>query len=240
MGQFVLDDQLVAYRLRQSKRAKRISIRFDGMGVFEIVYPRGAGCLDAAQILAPHQGWMRKTLQKHQRDQQKCPLPRRYIDGARLPYLGDCLTIALEAGDPGSISTRQESQKLVINAPPKLLADEDAIKSAVQAFYRRQAKAFLPERAHELAQRHGFHFNQLRVKNQKTRWGSCSAKRNLNFNLRLMMTPPPAIDYVIMHELCHLRYLNHGRDFWQLLRELCPDVDRWRQWFKRNGRSLVF
>ena len=86
---------------------------------------------------------------------------------------------------------------------------------------------------------HGFKYEKVRIKNQKTRWGSCSSKRNLNFNMRLMMAPDEAIDYVIIHELCHLRELNHTPAFWRLVEACCPNFRHWRDWFKKYGASLI-
>jgi len=94
-------------------------------------------------------------------------------------------------------------------------------------------------RAEELAHKHGFKFARVRIKNQKTRWGSCSAKRNINLNMRLMMAPDGAIDYVIIHELCHLRELNHSAAFWALVESYCPEFRHWRAWFRQHGPSLI-
>ena len=87
---------------------------------------------------------------------------------------------------------------------------------------RAQAKAELPPRLAELAARHGFSYNRLTIKNNVSNWGSCSAKGNINLNLRLVTLPPELRDYVLLHELCHLQYLNHGPQFHALLEQVCP------------------
>ena len=102
------------------------------------------------------------------------------------------------------------------------------------------AAEYMPARVAELAAIHGFDYAVVRIKNQKTRWGSCSAKGNINLNLRLMMAPDPVIDYVIIHELCHLRELNHSLAFWALVESCCPDYRRWRNWLKQLGPCLIF
>lgn len=88
---------------------------------------------------------------------------------------------------------------------------------------REEAKAFLPGRLRELAGRHGFEFNQVRIKHNVSNWGSCSSKGNINLNLNLMRLPEHLRDYVMLHELCHLRQMNHGPEFHALLESLCPD-----------------
>ena len=88
---------------------------------------------------------------------------------------------------------------------------------------RRQAKEVLPQRLEELAQQYGFEYNSVRIKHNVSNWGSCSAKKNINLNLNLVRLPEELRDYVMLHELCHLRYLNHGPGFHALLESLCPE-----------------
>mgnify|MGYP002624001249 FL=1 len=88
---------------------------------------------------------------------------------------------------------------------------------------RRQAKAYLPGRLAELSAQHGFNYNQVRIKHNVSNWGSCSSKGNINLNLNLMRLPAELQDYVMLHELCHLKYLNHGPEFHALLETVCPD-----------------
>ncbi len=88
---------------------------------------------------------------------------------------------------------------------------------------RRQAKAYLPGRLAELAAQHGFSYNQVRIKHNVSNWGSCSVKKNINLNLNLMRLPAELQDYVMLHELCHLKYMNHGKEFHALLESVCPN-----------------
>ena len=88
---------------------------------------------------------------------------------------------------------------------------------------RIQAKAALPPRLAELAALHGFTYNNVRIKHNVSNWGSCSELGNINLNLNLMRVPEHLRDYVMLHELCHLRYMDHGPEFHALLEEVCPD-----------------
>jgi predicted metal-dependent hydrolase len=88
---------------------------------------------------------------------------------------------------------------------------------------RAQAKAALPPRLAELAALHGFTYNKVRIKHNSSNWGSCSELGNINLNLNLMRLPEQLRDYVMLHELCHLRYMNHGPEFHALLESVCPD-----------------
>jgi predicted metal-dependent hydrolase len=95
------------------------------------------------------------------------------------------------------------------------------VNARVEAM-RAQAKAQLPPRLAELAAQHGFTYNRVFIKNNVSNWGSCSSRKNINLNLRLVALPEELRDYVILHELCHLRHLNHGPEFHALLEQICP------------------
>ena len=96
-------------------------------------------------------------------------------------------------------------------------------ETAEVARLRAEAKAYLPVRLRELADSFGFVYNSVRIKHNSSNWGSCSAKGNINLNLNLMRLPADLRDYVMLHELCHLRYLNHGPEFHTLLESVCPN-----------------
>ncbi len=102
---------------------------------------------------------------------------------------------------------------------------------------RAAAKACLPVRLRELAAQYGFEFNQVRIKHNVSNWGSCSSKKNINLNLNLMRLPAELRDYVMLHELCHLREMNHGPQFKALLESVCPDWQRLRTELK--GYRLI-
>jgi len=97
---------------------------------------------------------------------------------------------------------------------------------------RKAAKAYLPGRLRELAAQNGFTVNQIRIKHNVSNWGSCSTKGNINLNLNLMRLPAELQDYVMLHELCHLRYMNHGPEFHALLESVCPDHKSLRRQLK--------
>ena len=95
-------------------------------------------------------------------------------------------------------------------------------ETAEVAELRKQAKEYLPGRLAELAALYGFSYNQIRIKHNVSNWGSCSSKGNINLNLNLMRLPSELRDYVMLHELCHLRHMNHGPKFHALLESVCP------------------
>ena len=101
------------------------------------------------------------------------------------------------------------------------------------------AKADLTERTCRLAAQAGVDFGRVTIRSQRTRWGSCSSKGNLNFNCLLMLCPEPVRDYVVIHELCHRIHMDHSAAFWAEVEKLCPDYRLHRRWLKENGTALL-
>lgn len=98
------------------------------------------------------------------------------------------------------------------------------------------AKQVIPQRVAFFARQMDVTYGRITIRNQKTRWGSCSQAGNLNFNCRLMKMPPEVLDYVVVHELCHRKQMNHSRTFWEEVEKVLPDYRVTRQWLKQNGR----
>ena len=167
-------------------------------------------------------------------------------------------TIAVEVRDSGVIvrapnrTTKKEADAFVakhaswIQRQQEKLAQRHAAAASLPkltdeelAQLRRRASEYIPGRVGYYAQRMGLTYGRITLRMQKTRWGSCSAKKNLNFNILLMLTPPEVIDSVIVHELCHLREMNHSARFYALVRAAYPEYDRWNKWLKKNGVLIM-
>ena len=102
-----------------------------------------------------------------------------------------------------------------------------------------KAVEFIPKRVEYFAGKVGVSYGRITIRNQKTRWGSCSSKGNLNFNCLLMLTPPEIIDYVIVHELCHRKEMNHSVRFWSEVAKVLPDYKKRRKWLNDNGGVII-
>jgi predicted metal-dependent hydrolase len=111
-------------------------------------------------------------------------------------------------------------------------------RKALIAFYRKSAKEYLTLRTAELATKHGFIYSKLSITSAKTRWGSCSSKKNISFSYLLIKAPAHIIDYVILHELAHTKILNHSPSFWKKVAEICPGYKEAKNWLKKYGREL--
>lgn len=102
-----------------------------------------------------------------------------------------------------------------------------------------QAAQYIPPRVAMYAERVGVSYGRITIRHQRTRWGSCSTKGNLNFNCLLMLTPPEVTDYVIVHELCHRKEMNHSTRFWALVASLLPDYTEQKRWLREHGGVII-
>lgn len=107
-----------------------------------------------------------------------------------------------------------------------------------QKLSKETAREALEQKLRYYAPKMGVTYGRISVKDQKTRWGSCSSEGNLNFNWRLIMAPPGVMDYVVVHELAHRKEMNHSRNFWKVVEEIMPDYQKYRKWLKENGNIL--
>ena len=240
MPSIEIDGQQVDYTVRCSRRAKGISIKISLENGLEVVYPHGAHCLTAEEALRAKSRWIIANMSRA-RAENGDRFRRIYAEGESFLIRGKPfalrLSTSLELEEPAA---RLSGDRFEVRLPPSpSMPNHETLRAAVTNFYRLLAKTHLPPRAAQLAAEFGFTYNTLRIKNQKTRWGSCSAKGNINLNLRLMMAPNDAIDYVIIHELCHLKELNHSPEFWRLVETLCPDYRKRKAWFENNRAQLI-
>ena len=220
----------VRYSIRRSARARRMSLRvLPGIGL-EVVLPRGFSLREASTLVRRNQGWVLRSLDRLKvSDVQRIEL----ADGASLPFIGTTLTLRV-AGAASRNSARRNGDILTVSltagTPPA---------AAVENWYRAQAKKLATERAAVHAVALGVEFGRITIKDTRSRWGSCSSKGNLNFSWRLLLGPEAVLDYVIAHEVAHLKELNHSPAFWAHVATLCPDFKTHRAWLRKHGRELA-
>ncbi|HEY6523963.1 MAG TPA: SprT family zinc-dependent metalloprotease [Solirubrobacteraceae bacterium] len=213
----------IDYRVRRSERARRIRVNVDGDGV-EVVLPRRAAEREAAAAVRELEPWIRRRLSELAHAQQAVA-----ARGDAVPYLGELLQVR---ADPGR--TRVHRRGAVLWAP----AGAER-KPALERWYRRAARAEIAPRLEHACALAGLSYSKLTIRGQRTRWASCSRSGAMSFNWRLLLAPEAVLDYVVWHEVCHLKVMDHSPRFWALLARWCPDYREQSRWLRRHGQTLV-
>jgi predicted metal-dependent hydrolase len=192
--------------------------------------PRGGSLEFARQFAASRRGW----LEKQWRIQEARPAPPPVLrPGMEAMLRGR--RVALEARErDGRLEIWFDNQRVQAGAPTENL--RPALEEHLRALARRE----LAERAEELARQHGASVRRVVVRNQKSRWGSCSVRGTISLNWRLVQVPETVRDYIILHELTHLRHLNHSARFWAAVEKVCPDYRAAETWLKKNSADVGF
>ncbi len=218
-------EHLVAYELR---RARRRSIGFVvGPEGLSVSAPRWVGQGDIDSALREKANWILRKL--HEQRERSARLDQARVDwrdGATFPFLGRTVAVRL---DSRAAATLLDAEGGALQLPLPRSAEPAQIRDAVQSWLQRQARRLFEERCQLFAQRLGVQVRRMALSSAATRWGSASADGSIRLNWRLVHFALPVIDYVVTHELAHLREMNHGPAFWNVVRSVLPEYERSRE-----------
>jgi predicted metal-dependent hydrolase len=217
-----IDGRAVEMSVKLNPRARRLIVKVHPTtGEVIVIAPSKRALERALEFARGQMDWIARQLAQ---------VPSRIVlvPGARIPFRGEELTIA--RGEDGPVSI----DGAVIRVPGRL---EHAPRRLLD-FLKRQAKRELETRAFEFAAKLGARPSRITVRDTASRWGSCSSTHSLSFSWRLILAPPFVLDYVVAHEVAHLKEMNHGLGFWRLVRELAGDVRRPQAWLRKHGSAL--
>ena len=238
-----LNEHVVGYAL---KRARRRSIGFIvGPEGLSVNAPKWVGLHDIDVALQEKATWILRKLREQQERAQRLHAAKvDWRDGTTIPFLGDSAIIVLDPRTTGAILNTDSTAlpgvphlTLHIGLPHSASAAQ--IRDAVQSWLQRQARRVFEERCQLFTQRLGVRYTRLSLSSAQTRWGSASADGSIRLNWRLIHFALPTIDYVVAHELAHLREMNHSPRFWDVVRSVLPDYEQARGTLK-DGVVPVF
>ena len=222
----------VQYSLRRSTRARHVWLRV-GIGTgLEVVAPAKMPFKEIEAAVEKKRLWIERHLDKAGVPDKPEPRPP-LKDGVTLPYLGREVTLRL-LKDDGPARVWLEDGALYTSVPGR---DDELVRAALVSWYKKMARKVILEKLDRLKGEH--RIGSVSIKSQKTRWGSCSTKGNLNFNWRLVMAPHKVIDYLIVHELTHLEHPDHSKRFWAKVARRCPDYKKHEEWLLTHGRAVL-
>jgi predicted metal-dependent hydrolase len=221
--------------VRSKNRRKTVSIQVVG-GRVRVLCPKETSDAYIARLLEARRDWIENAFARQAQSRSTdAELIRR-----QFWLLGNPLSVKhVEAATSSDWNVRLQGDVLYIHAPKRQLSEE-SLRRAIISWYRQVAESDFSSRLERWSKQMGVAYRGFRVKDQKTRWGSCSSRGNINLNWRLIQAPDCAIDYVVVHELCHLREMNHSERFWSLVEAALPTYQQGRDWLRNHGNDLFF
>ena len=224
----VVAGRTLPLKIVENERARRLTLRIDAGGRgLRITVPPGLRHGEVDRFLHRQQGWLEQRLAKVPERPQVRP-------GIKVPLRGVPHLIVHEPGKRGSVTVGFE------DGSPALFVHGDRrhLQRRIADFLKREAKRDIDALVDKHTASIGKKAKAVRFRDTTSRWGSCTSDGALSFSWRIMMAPAPVINYLVAHEVAHLKEMNHGPKFWKLCEELCPDTNRCKAWLKKNGGAL--
>ncbi len=235
-GRVRFGNTTIDYTVRRSaRRRKTVQISVvDGEVI--VTAPRRTPARELEELVRNRIPWITRKLSE---EAQK-PAPPQFVTGEKLPYLGNDIPLVVTLSHDPKPSVRFSHRRFHVSAPTDLEDEHrtDAIRTALTAWYRERAAELLPEMVEHWLPSLGGSSTRILIRNQKQRWGSCSADGTLRFNWRVMMLRPSLIEYIVVHELAHLTHRNHSREYWDQVTAAMPEALQRRKALREAGQEL--
>lgn len=223
--------------IRSRRRRRWVALHVEPDGGLRVLAPRHTSLRWIYDFIEEKKSWIERrriALQK-----EKKPKPFTLSEGSLLPFLGEMITLQLgqtPSGQPAGAQLLPEQKILEVSLPSgltdKSLIDAE-LRTTLILWYKKQARLYLQTRASQLSAESGLRPAKVLFSNARQQWGSCSADNVIRLNWRLIAAAPALIDYIIVHELCHIPHKNHGKAFWTLCARLIPDMKKRRQQLRK-------
>lgn len=224
-----LDFDTFTISIKRSHRRKTVALQIKHGEVIALV-PQQVPLKMVRDFAEQKIAWITTKLTQYQ-----APRPQQFVDGEAHLYLGEFYPLQITTAAHSDVHFEQAAIHILSHQhQPSTLTLKNQLKKA----YREQAERYLGLRVEQLAKVTGLRPKQLQIKTYRARWGSCSADGRVQLNWKLILAPPNIIDYVIVHELCHLEQHNHSPAFWALVASFYPEWQQARRWLKEHNQQL--
>jgi predicted metal-dependent hydrolase len=224
-----LDDGTVAVHVRESPRARTARLFVRSRGPVDLVVPRGTRDRHVDAFLRRNRDWIAGKVTEARA--AAAQVPRLGLQRPDVVWLSGAALPLVRGNGRRSLAGRRDDTVLVHGPAEQQTA-------ALERWYRREARARIGALAEQEAARLGLSFVSLGIRDQRSRWASCSRRGHLSFSWRLLLAPPAVLRYVVLHELMHLREPNHGPAFWRLVEAACPDRRTHARWLRQHALEL--
>ncbi|MDB9525532.1 SprT family zinc-dependent metalloprotease [Oscillatoria sp. CS-180] len=226
------------YKVRESNRARHVSLKVSFQGNLEVVVPQGFNPKEIPDILERRRGWITKTLKRIEK--QRDALPEEHSvekpTSLELRSRGEIWTVVYKKARGSTVALTQSSpQELTLRGK---IDDSEDCRELLRSWLQRKARAELSPWLQDISQRCDLAYSRMTVRGQSTRWGSCSSSQSISLNYKLLFLPSHLVDYVLIHELCHTVHMNHSKAFWQLVKRYCPELDQVKSELKKGWQYV--
>lgn len=218
---------------------RNINLRVKPSGVLKVTAGKTISMLKVQNFLKIHRDWILKTQAEFLRVKNQYP-QKQFVEGEMFLLFGKEYQLVFVNRPLKKIKLSINNEHLIGEFSFKNKPSQQEFKNALQSFYKKIGRALLTERVEEWSDKMGLHPTQLSFRSQKTRWGSCNSRGHVSLNWRLVAAPLEVLDYVVIHELAHLRYQNHSRIFWQLVKEFSPKYKEHKIWLRQQHFAFDF
>ena len=218
----------------RTNRRKSADIRVED-GAVSVVVPVNTPAEKIDQLLVAKRRWIKEKITLHQ--EMTPASSKRYVSGEAFSYLGRNYRLKVETGNFAPVKLL--NGRLVVTVPNGT-EQPHMVRNALVRWYKRQAEQKLTEKVNRFAPVVGVEPAGAGIRTFKSRWGSCTTKGKLEFNWQIMMAPNRMVDYVVIHELCHLIRHDHSPEFWGEMARVMPEYQRCREWLRENAGKLIF
>ena len=217
--------------IKKTNRKKTVSFQIE-KGIVKILVPKHLDKSRIDKLIKSKSKWIKTKLSKV--DQILPYRKKDYVSGEDFLYMGKHYRLKVLKGKKYNIELNDKYLKLTI----KLHTKDNKIKRLLKKWYFNNADNYLSELTNEISKKTGLNYRSVKVRNYKSRWGSCSSNGKIYYNWKIIMAPIRIIKYVICHELAHLKVHNHSPKFWMLLRSMYPNLDDAKTWLIKNKNTL--
>ena len=225
-----------AFKLVRSSRRRSISIEIAQAQVV-VRAPYFVAKADIENFVREKSLWVQRKLA--QQEQQVSDLPSyTFANGSLMPFLGEPLTLVVHT-QPKADVVRYGDKLLVILSTCGRVSPEEQTRRLVSRWYQEQALAVLQAKTDAAVAQLGTKHLGITLKATRSKWGHCTARGAIQYNWQILLAPEPIVDYLVAHEVSHLRHHNHSPDFWHVVASICPDYKARRAWLKAHGMQLI-
>ena len=229
----------ITYKILRSDKRKTIGLAVDPEEGVIVTAPKDIEHKEIEEVVNGRAGWILEKLE-FLREIKEPALDKEFLSGEKFQYLGRGYMLKVHPTELRSSEVILKYGKFNVYIPEYLEERKKAVREVLLEWYYEHAQKKLEQRVKRYADKVGVEPNAVKVKHQQKRWGSCTKDKDLLFNWRVIMAPMSIVDYVVVHELCHLKEKNHTDTFWRSVKSVIPDYEERKEWLRVNGPLLVF